>query len=205
MSADPTKQLTQREKQLLMFLPAIFAVIIYFWIFTKEPSKKLKTLMKQVETAERVAPKQRDLEGEMMRGATIQRESQEVQKTLEKIQGELSQYVSAWSNATASVTTGDELSALWRRHDLVLIENVKLNESEVSLSPRMARVAAHLRPALGAGAPHTWEARLQGGYLPLMHALRELGESRLMVLPLSISMTNSPDGATLIWNLKLWM
>ena len=188
-----------------MFLPAIFAVIIYFWMFTTEPNKKLKNLVKQVETAERSAPTQRDIQGEMMRGAELQRQLDEAQKALNEVQLQLSQVSAAWSNATARVGTSDELTALLRRHELVPIEVVRLPDSEASLAPRMARVASHIKPLLGASAPQAWEVRLQGGYLPVLEALKELGESRLMILPLNISMTNSPDGSSLLWSLKLWM
>ena len=54
-------QVTSRDKVLLMYLPAIVILIVYSWIFTKQPMQQMRSLVGRINTATAKTPNQQDI------------------------------------------------------------------------------------------------------------------------------------------------
>ncbi len=196
--------MTQRDKVLLIVLPALVILIVYGWAFTKAPMARLKALAIQVETAREKAPKQLDIEAERARAKRLQRDLDKGRAELQPLREELGRLTASWTNSTERLVGNDMLSALWSKHGLLLQEQLVLT-NETAVTPALQMLADRARATLGHGRyPVLWEVRLQGAFLGMLDALEELSRSDIAAVPVALEMSENPRSPGKAWKIRLW-
>jgi hypothetical protein len=195
---------TQRDKVLLMILPAIIILTAYGWFYTKAPNQRIRKLSDQVAAARAKEPKKIELQAEEARGLQKQAELERVTKELAPIKEELERLTAAWTNSTERLVANDALAALFTKHNLVLLEQTMVT-NQVKLSPALQELTDKANKNLGPGRyPVLWEVRLQGGFLSMLDALEDLARSDLAAIPMTLEMGDTPTQPGKSWKLRLW-
>ena len=196
--------ITQRDKILLIVLPALLILIVYGWAFTKAPMARLKAVSTQIEAAVAAAPRPIDIEAEKARGKRLQRDLDKASAELQPLKEELGRLTASWTNSTERLLGNDMLSSLWSKHGLLLQEQSVLT-NETSVTPALQQLADRARATLGHGRyPVLWEVRLQGGFLSMLDALDELSRADIAAVPVALEMAENPRMPGKAWKLRLW-
>jgi hypothetical protein len=196
--------ITQRDKLLLVVLPALLIVIVYAFAFTKVPMGRLRALTTQLEAEQARSPRTIDIEAEKARARRLDRDLNKARAELQPLKEELGKLTASWTNSTERLLGNDMLSGLWAKHGLLLQEQqVLTNESAVT--PALQQLADRARATLGHGRyPVLWEVKLQGGFLSMLDALEELSRSDIAAVPVALEMGENPRLPGKAWKIRLW-
>lgn len=196
---------TQRDKALLIVLPALAIFIGYTLIFAKQPLMRLKALEAQVEATQRKLPRPNEISDAEARIGLLQRRIQEADAQVLEIRATLSRIAVSGTNNLERLAGGEALSALWRRHGLVLTEQRETEEAAVGLPVPLHNLASRAQRFKPARVSRPWEVRLQGSFPQVQAALAELAESEIPALTVSLDMGDSTAGGTAkSWRIRIW-
>lgn len=196
--------ITQRDKVLLVVLPALAVLIVYAFVFTKAPMDRIRVVAAQVEAERLKAPKELDIAAERARAMQLERAVEKARAELQPLKEELGRLTASWTNSTERLLGNDMLSSLWSRHGLLLQEQTVLT-NVTSVTPALQQLADRARATLGHGRyPVLWEVRLQGGFLDMLDALDELSRSDIAAVPVALEMGENPTMPGKAWKLRLW-
>jgi len=197
-------QVSSRDKQLLMVLPAIVVVIGYVWFFTKAPNQQLKALIGRINTANSKAPSRMDIAGVEARAAQLQREITAARQEIEPLRLEVEKLTAPWMDPKRRAAASEVLTELWGRHRLFLASQQQVAEAQSRLSPTLTRLVDRARSALGGPGPGLWELRLFGSYPDMQAALEEVAVMDQPVVPVSLEMLNTAYPREKQWRVWLW-
>lgn len=196
---------TQREKALLIVLPALAIFIVYTLVFAKAPIQRLKVLQSQVDATRIKLPRPHEIPEAEAKIAEWQQRIAEADTQLVEIRTTLSRIAVSGTNNLERLTGGEDLSALWRRYGLVLLEQHETAEGAEALPVPLQNAASKAQRFRASRVARLWEIRLTGSFWQLQSALGELAESAIPAMPVALEMSESPlGGAVKSWRIRVW-
>ncbi|MSU36074.1 MAG: hypothetical protein EXS36_13420 [Pedosphaera sp.] len=198
-------KLTSRDVRLLMFLPAILVLIIYFWVMTNKPMLQMRGLVKRINSTRAATPSASDIANQENRVVQLYTQFKITQQETDPLRAEVEQLMAPWINPARRGAASEVIAQLWGRHGMLLQEQTPLANAEGRLSPTLARLVQHARTAaLSHHGPGLWEIKLNGGYLEMLSALQEIAASDLPSVPVSLEMSNTAQRERKHWKIALW-
>lgn len=196
---------TPREKALLIVLPALAIFIVYTLVFAKAPIQRLKVLQSQVDATRLKLPRPHEIPEAEARIADLQQRIGDADARLSEIRHALSRISVSGTNNLERLAGGEDLSALWRRFGLVLLEQRETEDGANALPVPLQHAAAKAQRLRASRVARLWEIRLLGTFWQLQSALDELADSAIPVMPVSLEMSESPNGgAPKSWRIRVW-
>jgi hypothetical protein len=193
-------KLTDRDKQLVIWMPALALVIGYAMIVASAPNARVKRLRQQVAQARAMTPGQFDVgqyEAQLARFAleltTIKAESAKVQSAV-SIPG-----------SPANIRAAEQVAALLPRHHLALIEQSGVAMAPGEVLPVLQRLIVQYGEVKGPDLPAFWRVKFTGTYLDVVAALDELATADYCAVPTNLAMADGPQLGIKTWTLVLWM
>lgn len=198
-------QVTARDRVLLVVLPALAIFILYSFVITKKANARLKQLTAQYTIAERNKPKSEAIaQQQAMRDAAASRLAQ-AKHELAPLRQALDKQMDTWQDRRARLVFNDELTSLWGRHHLILIEQTNVSTNDLRVTPLIERLQQQTRSLLNREfGPVLWEMKLLGGFVDMQEALDEIAHTDLPVIPVTLDMSASNQGSSKIWTVHLW-
>jgi len=196
-------KLTARDKQLVIWLPALAVIIGYFWFMAGGPHARVKRLQQQISQAIEKAPRPLDLAEYEAKIIQLQRALAAGGADMAKLKTNLAALAGV-SDHPVHATVAEKVTALFSQHHLVLVEQTRVAQSS-ALPPALQRLAAQTQKSLGASGAGFWQIKLTGNYVDMADALNELASSELRAIPATLSMTDGPQPTAKLWTLVLWM
>lgn len=196
---------TQRDKALLIVLPALGIFIGYTLVFAKQPLTRLKALESQVEATRSRMPRPNEIPDAEARIALLQRKIQEAEAQVYEVRSTLSRIAVSGTNNLERLAGGEALSALWRQHGLLLTEQRETEDTSVGLPLPLHTLASRAQRFKAARISRLWEVRLVGTFPQVQSALAELAESEIPALTVSLEMGESAAGGQAkSWKIRIW-
>jgi len=197
-------KVTPRDKALLIALPSLAIFIGYTLAYAKPPIVRLRALMAQVEVTRAKVPKPNEIPDAEARVASLQREIQRTDLNIQQVRGHMSRIAVTGANNQERLVGVEELSALWKRKGLILLEQREIDEGSSILPVPLQTLVAKAQRMGPSRLPKLWELRLTGTFLELREALEELAASEIPAIPLSMDMAESIGTPVKSWTLRLW-
>lgn len=204
----PTKSITvtQRDKALLIALPALAVFIGYTLVFAKAPLQQLRVLATQVDETRLKVPTPAEIRDTEARVTALQREIQQAEAGILEVRGTLARITIAGTNNLERLAGGEELSALWKRHGLVLMDQRQGEEPTAVLPLPLQDLVQRAQKFRASRLARLWDVRLHGTFPQLHAALEELSSTDIPALVVSLDMSDSgnPNPAIKSWTLRIW-
>jgi outer membrane protein TolC len=197
-------KLTDRDKQLVIWLPALVVIIGYFWLMASAPHARIKRLEQQISRAVEKAPRPLDLAGAEANIIQLKRDLAASEADAAKMKANLANLAGVSGNPIQA-NVAEKVAALLSQHHLVLVEQIPVAAQSATLPPALQRLAAQSQKSLGAGGAGFWQVKLTGNYADMADALDDLAGSDLRAIPAILNMAEGPQPATKLWTLVLWM
>ena len=205
MSNLGTIQITPRDRVLLIVLPALALFILYSFVLTKKPNATLKALTQRVATAEKNKPSEEALAQQRAGRENVAARVAKARAELEPIRAALNKQMDTWQDRRKRLQANDDLTVLWQRHGLSLVEQGTVSTSEAGVTPLIDRLQRQTRTLLNREfGPVLWEVRLRGSFMDAKSALEEISTTDLPVIPVSMEMQSTPQNLGKLWTLRLW-
>lgn len=198
-------QVSDRDRAIMLGLPALLILILYGYVLTKNSSVRIRQLTAQVAAAERARPGSEAIAQQIAARASITQRLEQARKELEPVRLALNRQMDAWQDRSRRLQANDDLAILWRRHDLTLLEQSVVPPTEAGLTPLIERLQQQTRTLLNREfGPSLWEVRLEGSFPGIQQALQEISSTDLPVIPVSLEMQRKPQTSTKLWTVRLW-
>ena len=197
-------KLTDRDKQLVIWLPALVVIIAYFWLAASAPHARVKRLKLQISQAVEKAPRPLDLAGAEANIIQLKRDLAAGEADMAKMKTNLAALAGISGNPIQA-NVAEKVAALFSQHHLVLVEQIPMAAQSATLPPALQRLAAQSQKSLGASGAEFWQVKLTGNYADMADALADLAGSQLRAIPAILNMTDGPQPTTKLWTLVLWM
>jgi len=197
-------KLTDRDKQLVIWLPALVVIIGYFWLMASAPHARIKRLEQQISRAVEKAPRPLDLAGAEANIIQLKRDLAASEADAAKMKANLANLAGV-SGKPIQANVAEKVAALLSQHHLVLVEQIPVAAQSATLPPALQRLAAQSQKSLGASGAGFWQVKLAGNYADMADALDDLAGSDLRAIPAILNMAEGPQPATKLWTLVLWM
>ena len=198
-------QVTARDRVLLVVLPALTIFILYAFVFTKNSNARLKTLTTKYETAEKSRPKSESIQQQQATRDNAASRLAQTKHELAPLRQALDKQMDTWQDRRARLISNDELSTLWGRHHMILIEQTNVSTNDFRVTPLIERLQQQTRSLLNREfGPVLWEVRLLGGFVDMQSSLDEIAHTDLPVIPVTVDMRASTQGTSKLWTVHLW-
>lgn len=200
-------KLTDRERKLVLILPAVAVLIGYVWYysFSLRPQAAQARRDHEAAVAADVAPSA--LLAERMQVAKLQRELKELGETKARLDRDMAAAGNREDPTAGRIATHQDLTGLFRRHALQLVEESQPTASTSAALPGSLRAAltrVGLKQADKAGELRVY--KLSGSYLNVLEAVRELADQPTAAgIPLNLTMAAGDDDGRQTWTLTVWM
>jgi hypothetical protein len=192
----------KREQLLKRALPALFITVIYFVFVSgfmteekEKAEKKYIALAQQGLAPESVKSKNRQVDALQQQLARLKQKKQKLQASIQQMAGFLVADTS--SNATAT-----RVSKILADHQVVVIKESAESLPVESLSRSIRDIKSWMQPSQSIDVQ---QMELRGHYLALYHALQEIKQQKLPLLPVYFHMSTTENNPGLLWQLALWM
>ena len=197
-------KLTDRDKQLVIWLPALVVIIGYFWLAASAPHARIKRLKLQISQAVKDAPRPLDLAEAEANIIQLKRDLAADEADMAKMKTNLAALAGVSGNPIQA-NVAEKVAALFSQHHLVLVEQIPVAAHSTSLPPALQRLAAQSQESLGASGAGFWQVKLTGNYADMADALDDLAGSELRAIPAILNMADGPQPTAKLWTLVLWM
>lgn len=194
-------KITQRDKKLVLVLPALALAIVYCLAVDRGLNARVRKLRQQVERAQATRASTGELvreEAQLAQAArdltSVESETQKIRETLETV-----------SDSAPSNKAPERVAALLPRHRLALIEQAMLTETPPEIGQPLQRFVAQSEGTNGAARAAFWRVKFVGTYPDTVAALDELEKSLPRVIPARLTMSDGPSKKAKMWTLVLWM
>ncbi len=197
-------KVTSRDKALLIALPSLAVFIGYTLAYAKPPILRLRALTTQVELTRAKVPKPNEIPEAEARVASLQREIQLAELHVQQLRSHMSRIAVTGANNHERLVGVEDLSALWKRKGLILLEQREIDEGSSIMPVPIQTLVAKAQRLGRSRLPKLWELRLKGSFLELREALEELAASEIPAIPISMEMAESIGAPVKSWTLRLW-
>lgn len=203
-------KLTDRERSILPALPLVAVVLVYTLWFMSSYRPKLTAARTALEAAQAAAVPPAAIDAQRAENEKLRREAESHEANKARLAEQVAALARHPSGAARRIDSLSKLTALFRRHGLLLVEDGPLGggQGTSSLPPSLAEALGRLSGKQSGGT--TGELRnytLVGSYLSLLEAVRELAADEAPPgVPVSLTMVEvDPSSASRTWRLVLWM
>lgn len=201
--------LTERDKRVVLLLPAILVVAGYGWFVFAGKYEEQTRLTRSLEEARARTPNAPQLQAQqrylsqLLRGVSYQ-------------QAELEAARQKWLLAAGACTEPalrneriEKLTRLLQRQGLRLLEDGEVNtarDRDVRLPIDLEPLARQMTQVSGAAPPQLRRIRLHGRYADMERALQELGQGEALAIPVVLTMKAATETADQReWTLLVWI
>jgi acyl-CoA thioesterase len=202
-------KLTNRDRVLVIFLPAMIVLLVYGVFHFMGPSRTQARLSVELDKLRTREPAPAQVQQALMQAYQGEKQMTESRARLKSAEDQ-------WRQRTTPPTSGErrpdrlsQLLAILKKRGVHVSDHAAASASggnEVRLSPTQEKLASQMVEQGGKQPPQVWRFQLVGTYTNILHTLRELSESEPLAIPLGLTM-KSPEGTTShrVWTLLLWI
>lgn len=200
-------RMSQRDKILLLVLPAMLVALGYGLFFLLPGMKTRAKLEKDLAAARGKLPSS----AETAQAASRLRQADESLARAKKQQQELQ---TAWQELTRPCVNHSRRADRWtclmsllKRHQIHVVDHAPHDgTAKHKTSLPLEKLARSIAEQHTQEQPQLWRLHLVGSYLSVLKALEDLGSGEAVAIPVSLSMTR-PDTATKLreWTILLWI
>ena len=175
-------------------VPACSIIVVYLLISGWNRGLRLSALANKVQRIHETLP----TTGRITETRTARDATNRLAVALEA--DETAQYTRLWASLGAHASdasrraAADWLADMFDRNQVALLELVPTQIEPSALYPSLRPLNDYFKTTRGAQSPGFWRAKLSGGYLDVLSAMRELAASDHLVIVLSLSWTDRSDG-----------
>ena len=193
--------LTNREKALVAFLPAVLVLIPYgFWINAPK-QKEVTALERNLANAVKTAPTLQKLNETKYRLAKLQAEILRLETNILKEKKRWESLGAQCSDARLRNRRRVKLTQLLSRHGLDIIEEGPNDSTgadrNLKPSAAMDKLAKQLAESANGRPPQLWRLRLYAEYPEMLRALNELSTGEVIAIPVALTMKEARKNSTL--------
>jgi chromosome segregation ATPase len=198
---------TNREKMLILVLPAAVILIMYSFKLS-DLNTRHTSAQTSLAAAEQTKPTAEQFQVEHKQIADLNREMAEIenqnrdwQARWQKLQDDRS------TDSTIRIEAIEDLTALLNRNHLDLIDEEPAEGNDGGKLPMaLERVATLLKDKKPEVKSQLWRVRFDGRYEDVMRALEELNDTEPLAIPVHLQMGEAKiSTATRRWTLYLWI
>ncbi|MEM6884943.1 MAG: hypothetical protein AAF571_07910 [Verrucomicrobiota bacterium] len=190
------KNLSSREKIMVMALPAVVLLMLYYFFVASPKADELERLQRQVVSAERKVPPQQQIVKVSRELMELQQEVAEKRKFVNERKTRGKRVLEYWSNFDAKARTGEKISELLAANRVILLEE---SIAEIDDDKQYSSILDSLPDA------ELWKLRLAGTYQSIQQMISQLGETDLPVIPAAIEMEPLAAESSNIHVWNLWI
>jgi len=202
-------KLTERERVIVVCLPALAVVLIYaLWFMGYGPGSKLRQIRKQIAgVADRLSPADIAAETETLISLDRQLKTAEAKKA--ELEHELAQLRRRELEPPEQVAATKALTAMFHRHHLMVVSEGPQSSAQGVKLPQALTAAFGGKPgeSPAGAAGHLRTYKLIGPFANLRAAVEELAEDETPPgIAVSLAMEEA-DGTTphRVWTLFVWL
>jgi hypothetical protein len=200
-------KLTERERKLVLILPAVAVLLGYSWYYSFSLRPQASRAQRDYEAAVAATVAPPALTAARIQVAGLQRELKELTATKARLDGEMAAAGSREDPTAGRIATHQDLTGLFRRHGLQLVEESRPTAGTSAALPaslRMALTRVGLKQADKLGELRVY--KLSGSFLNVLETVRELADQPAAAgIPLSLTMAAGDDDGRQTWTLTVWM
>jgi hypothetical protein len=201
--------LSERDKRVVLILPAILVVAGYGWFCFAGKHAESTRLEKSLEEARLRVPTREQLQAQQRHLTLLQRDIAGQQKELEAAR---QKWLAAAGQCAVSALRNErieKLTSLLHRHGLSLIEDGEAGtarDKEAKAPTALEPLAQQMGQISGQSPPQLRRIRLQGRYGDMLRALQALGQGEVLAIPVAVTMKAAAEGVDQReWTLLVWI
>ncbi len=203
-------KLSQRERLLVLLLPLTVVLGGYAWWFNVFQRPKMAEFQKDHSAAVANAVSPVTLMGQRAALAQAERGFQALEERRISLRQEAGQLSGTRPDPGQTHRAEEELTAIFQRHRLRLIEEGPAGKGETGKLPKaLTDAVARLGPAPPSGSEQVRSFKLSGRFLDLLAAVRDLtADETPPGIPIGLSMDEVDarwQSESRVWTLLVWM
>jgi cell division protein FtsB len=203
-------KLSSREKLLVLLLPLVAVLGSYAWWFNMVQRPRLAKLQKDYAAAVAGAVQPMTVLEQRAELAKTQREVAALEQRRSDLQRQAHELSCSYLDPQQRHRVEEQLTAVFRRHRLRLIEEAPAGKGEAGKLPKtLTDAVSRLGPAATSSSEHVRTFKLSGSFLDLLHAVRDLSASETAPgVPIGVSMDEVDQewpSESRVWTLLVWM
>ncbi|MCL4207048.1 MAG: hypothetical protein KJ000_31585 [Pirellulaceae bacterium] len=203
-------KLSPRERLLVLLLPLTIVLAGYAWWFNMFQRPKMAKIQKDHAAASAAAIEPIALMEQRAALAQIRREVQALEDRRAAQRQEAGQLSGTRPDPLQTHQAAEELTAVFRRHRLKLIEEAPAGRGDAGRLPKaLTDAVSRLGPAPPSGSEQVRSFKLSGRFLDLLAAVRELTDDDTPPgVPIGLSMDevdSTWQSENRVWTLLVWM
>lgn len=203
-------KLSPRERLLVLLLPSVAVLGSYAWWFNMVQRPRLATLQKDYAAAVAGAVQRITVLEQRAELAKTQREVAALEQRQSDLQRQAHDLSCSYLDPQQRHHVEEQLTAVFQRHRLRLIEEAPAGKGEAGKLPRaLTEAVSRLGPAPTSSSEHVRTFKLSGSFLDLLHAVQDLSESETAPgVPIGVNMDEVDQewqSESRVWTLLVWM
>jgi hypothetical protein len=203
-------KLTPRERLLVLLLPLTVVLAGYAWWFNMFQRPKMTKIQKDHAAASAAAIQPMALMEQRAALAQTRREIKALEERRNAQRQEAGQLSGTRPDPHQTHQAAEELTAIFRRHRLQLIEEGPAGRGDTGRLPKaLTDAVSRLGPAPSSGSEQVRSFKLSGRFLDLLNAVRDLTDDDTPPgVPIGLSMDEVDatwQSESRVWTLLVWM
>ncbi|MEM1159182.1 MAG: type II secretion system protein GspM [Verrucomicrobiota bacterium] len=190
------KNLSTREKIMLMALPAVVLLMIYYFFMVSPKSEELEKLRRLVDAAETRVPTAQARSSVASDLREITKEVNAKRKVVQERKNRSQKVLDYWTNPEAKARSGEKIGQLLADNQVILLEESMAEGEDLQ---RFEPLLESLSDA------QLWKLRMAGSYQAIQKTLTRLGETDLPIIPAAIEMEPMSEDTKSIHVWNLWI
>jgi hypothetical protein len=200
-------KLTERDKLLAMFVPAIIVVAVYGLFFLRGKIAERTRVEKSLADVRAKAPSHAQI-------AEKRSERVKLMQETEAINGKLKALQQRWTYETEFCVTGarrhdrvEKLTNLLTKHDLTSMEDTEVESSnkDAKANAALESVVQKIAQMSSTQKPQLRRIRFHGRFESVQRALDELTTGQVLAIPVGLTMKRTDDPDRREWTLLVWL
>ncbi|MEM9015799.1 MAG: hypothetical protein AAGC68_02210 [Verrucomicrobiota bacterium] len=190
------KQITPRERIMVMALPASIILLAYVFFVARPGGEDMEALRRQVAVAQAQVPSAQDQARVMADLRRLEAEANEKRAEAREREERSAAVRAFWNDPDAKARGGTFIGNLLAENGVILIEEAVASEDDRS------NFSSLLQPL---PAAELWRLRLAGSYDAMRQTVAAIGETQLPIVPAGIEMESKVEGNQTIHLWNLWI
>jgi len=194
---------TDRDKMIMLVLPAAAVLLIYFFFLRPKDQTELDKAQKELKSVQAKSPTPLLLQQKTVRLAQLNHDLQASQEQQASLQRKWEELTGTGAEAARRSERIEQLAAMLKQHGLTVIEQGHAEGGKDATLPRELEPISK-RFSAGHG-PQVWRFRVSGNYASLLAAIGKMSDGESAVIPLGLTMkeanllTDTREWTLLVW------
>jgi hypothetical protein len=198
-------QRTDREKLLMMLLPAVLVAGGYSFFFMRGKLTRESQLATEVAKTRAAAPSPDQLALQEARRAQLVRETQEIDASLKQAHQRIQDLIGACTDPARRNQRIERLTKLLTRHDLGPITDKAEAGRDSKVPQSLEPLAQRAAELMNGVKPHLLNLSFEGRYQDVYRVLEQLTQGEVLAIPLAVTMKSADDPERRVWSLLVWI